>query len=201
MGNMHHHGILNDIKYEYKDRKMVIESLDAAIVNWGKATGMPTPFDHPDLINVWSCCDCWVRRRVLHSWSTTISGVWTTWCGIHSWKRTKTSSTDSLSQWIKIFVWNGLFCLWEWKKKRKFFDEMWEREIFVELLWKVIFVKYDCWECVVKRTRKDCVKNENFLLKERICCVKLTNCKENEKLTRNLDKKVTRKWQEQLMNV
>lgn len=55
---MHHHGILNDIKYEYKDRKMVIESLDAAIVNWGKATGMPTPFDHPDLINVWSCCDC-----------------------------------------------------------------------------------------------------------------------------------------------
>lgn len=57
MGNMHHHGILNDIKYEYKDRKMVIESLDAAIVNWGKATGMPTPFVHPDLINVWSCCE------------------------------------------------------------------------------------------------------------------------------------------------
>ena len=141
MGNMHHHGILNDIKYEYKDRKMVIESLDAAIVNWGKATGMPTPFDHPDLINVWSCCEFWVRRRVLHSWSTTISGVWTTWCGIHSWKRTKTSSTDSLSQWIKIFVWNALFCLWEWKKKREFFDEIWEREILVKLLQKVIVVE------------------------------------------------------------
>ncbi|KAK8811442.1 hypothetical protein WA158_003176 [Blastocystis sp. Blastoise] len=51
LGNMHHHNILKDIKYEYNGHCMKIESPDASLVNWGTPTGFPTPFQKADLVN------------------------------------------------------------------------------------------------------------------------------------------------------
>ena len=51
-GNMHQHGIMKDIKYEYNGRKMSVETLDIPLATWGKPTGMPVPFQKPDIINV-----------------------------------------------------------------------------------------------------------------------------------------------------
>ena len=51
-GNMHQHGIMKDIKYEYNGRKMSVETLDIPLATFGKPYGFPTPFEKPDLLTV-----------------------------------------------------------------------------------------------------------------------------------------------------
>ena len=48
-GNMHQHGIMKDIKYEYNGCKMSVETLDVPLATFGKPTGFPTPFEKLDL--------------------------------------------------------------------------------------------------------------------------------------------------------
>ena len=48
-GNAHQHGVLDGFSYAFGEHELLVRSLDAGIVVVGKPTGLPCPFDEPDL--------------------------------------------------------------------------------------------------------------------------------------------------------